>query len=143
MELDPIGYVESALRDQAAAPKQGNEGAPDAWLVLGERVATGIDGLRVGDDVFVLTWLPESRRDVLRVHPRDDLANPERGVFATRSSDRPNPIGLHRVRILQIDGLRLQVRDLEAIHGTPIVDIKPVIDADRDSGDENGTRGPA
>ena len=132
MELEPIGYVESSLRDQAAAPKQANEGAPEAWLVLDERVATGLEGLRVGDDVFVLTWLHESRRNVLRVHPRDDLSNPERGVFTTRSSDRPNPIGLHRVRILRIDGPRLQVRSLEAIDGTPVLDIKPVIDADRD-----------
>ena len=132
MELDPIGHVESPLRDQAAAPKQGTEGAPEAWLVFEERVATGLDGLQVGDDVFVLTWLHQSRRDVLRVHPRDDLSNPERGVFTTRSSDRPNPIGLHRVRILRIDGLRVQVRNLEAIDGTPILDVKPVIDADRD-----------
>ena len=132
MELEPIGYVESSLRDQAAAPKQANEGAPEAWLVLDERVATGLEGLRVGDDVFVLTWLHQSRRNVLRVHPRDDLSNPERGVFTTRSSDRPNPIGLHRVRILRIDGPRLQVRSLEAIDGTPVLDVKPVIDADRD-----------
>ena len=131
MELDPIGYVESSLRDRAAAPMQGNEGAPDAWLVFDERVATGLDGLQAGDDVFVLTWLHQSRRDVLRVHPRDDRSLPERGVFTTRSPERPNPLGLHRVRILQIDGLRVQVRNLEAIDGTPIVDVKPVIDADR------------
>ena len=110
---------------------QGNEGAPEAWLVFDERVATGLDGLQAGDDVFVLTWLHQSRRDVLRVHPRDDRSVPERGVFTTRSPERPNPLGLHRVRILQIDGLRVQVRNLEAIDGTPIVDVKPVIDADR------------
>ena len=143
MELDPIGSVESPLRDQAAAPKQGNEGAPAAWLAFDERVAAGLDGLQVGDDVFVLTWLHQSQRDVLRVRPRDDLSNPERGVFTTRSSDRPNPIGLHRVRILRIDGLRLQVRNLEAIDGTPVVDIKPVIDADRDPAGDDGPRGPA
>ena len=134
MELTPIGYVESPLRDQADAPKQGNEGAPDAWLVFDERAAPGLDGLRVGDDVFVLTWLHQSRRDVLRVHPRDDHSNPERGVFTTRSAERPNPIGLHRVRVLEIDGLRVQVRNLEALDETPIVDVKPVVDADRDGG---------
>ncbi len=134
MELTPIGYVESPLRDQADAPKQGTEGAPDAWLVFDERAAPGLDGLRVGDDVFVLTWLHQSRRDVLRVHPRDDRSNPERGVFTTRSAERPNPIGLHRVRVLEIDGLRVQVRNLEALDETPIVDVKPVVDADRDGG---------
>lgn len=131
MELAPIGYVESTLRDRAAAPKQGNEGAPDAWLAFDEQVAPGLDGLRVGDDVFVLTWLHQSRRDVLRVHPRDDLANPERGVFTTRSAERPNPIGLHRVQVREIDGLRVRVANLEALDGTPIIDVKPVIDADR------------
>ncbi len=134
MELDPIGHVESPLRDLTAAPKQGNEGAPEAWLVFDERVATGLDGLAAGDDLFVLTWLHQSRRDVLRVHPRSDRSNPERGVFTTRSPERPNPIGLHRVRVLRIDGLRVQVRNLEAIDGTPVVDVKPVIDADRDAG---------
>jgi tRNA-Thr(GGU) m(6)t(6)A37 methyltransferase TsaA len=131
VELDQIAYVESPLRDRAAAPKQGNEGAPEAWLVFDERVAAGLDGLRTGDDVFVLTWLHQSRRDALRVHPRDDRSNAERGVFTTRSPERPNPIGLHRVRILRIDGLRVQVQNPEAIDGTPIVDLKPVIDADR------------
>ncbi len=134
MELDPIGHVDSPLRDRTTAPKQGNEGAPEAWLVFDERVATGLDGLTVGDDLFVLTWLHESRRDVLRVHPRDDRSNPERGVFTTRSPERPNPIGLHRVRVLRIDGPHVQVSSLEAIDGTPIVDVKPVIDADRDEG---------
>ena len=125
--LEPIGVVESPLTDPAAAPKQGFEGSPDAWLVLEPQVSEGLDGLRAGDEVIVLTWLDRARRDVLRVHPRDDPANPERGVFSTRSADRPNPIGLHRVQILAVDGLRLQVRDLEALDGTPIVDIKPVL----------------
>jgi tRNA-Thr(GGU) m(6)t(6)A37 methyltransferase TsaA len=125
--LEPIGVVESPLTDPAAAPKQGSEGSPDAWLVLEPQVSEGLDGLRAGDEVIVLTWLDRARRDILRVHPRDDPANPERGVFSTRSADRPNPIGLHRVQILAVDGLRLQVRDLEALDGTPIVDIKPVL----------------
>jgi tRNA-Thr(GGU) m(6)t(6)A37 methyltransferase TsaA len=125
--LKPIGVVESPLTDPATAPKQGFEGSPKAWLVLEPQVSEGLDGLRAGDEVIVLTWLDRARRDVLRVHPRDDPANPERGVFSTRSADRPNPIGLHRVKILAVDGLRLQVRDLEALDGTPIVDIKPVL----------------
>jgi tRNA-Thr(GGU) m(6)t(6)A37 methyltransferase TsaA len=130
VELVAIGIVESPLVDVDAAPKQGNEGAPEAWLVLEERVAPALDGLRVDDEIFVLTWLHESRRDVLRVHPRDDPSNPERGVFSTRSAERPNPIGLHRVRIVAIDGKRLRVRNLEAMNGTPVIDIKPVIEAD-------------
>lgn len=138
MELTPIGFVESTLVDRSAAPKQGHEGAPDAWLVFDERVAAGLDGLHVDDDVFVLTWLHLSRRDVLRVHPRGDVSNPERGVFTTRSPERPNPIGLHRVRILAIDRLRIQVGSLEALDGTPIVDIKPVIAFD-DSGATGAT----
>jgi tRNA-Thr(GGU) m(6)t(6)A37 methyltransferase TsaA len=130
VDLVPIGFVESPLLDKALAPKQGYEGSPDTWLVFEESVSDGLDGLRAGDDVFVLTWLHLASRDVLRTIPRDDPANPEQGVFNTRSSDRPNPIGLHRVRILAIEGRRLQVRNLEAVNETPIVDIKPVIRAD-------------
>jgi tRNA-Thr(GGU) m(6)t(6)A37 methyltransferase TsaA len=127
MELVPIGIVESPLTDPAVAPKQGNEGSPDAWLVVDERVAAGLDGIARGDEMLVLTWLHRARRDVLRVHPRDDPANPERGVFSTRSSDRPNPIGLHRVQVIDIDGSRIHVRNLEAVNGTPILDVKPVL----------------
>ena len=127
IELVPIGVVESPLTDRAAAPKQGDEGAPDAWLVLVPGVLDGLDGLRPGDEVIVLTWLHRARRDVLRVHPRDDRSNPERGVFTTRSADRPNPIGLHRVHIAEIDGGRILVRGLEAVDGTPVVDLKPVL----------------
>jgi tRNA-Thr(GGU) m(6)t(6)A37 methyltransferase TsaA len=126
-EIRPVGYVESPLEDRARAPKQGYEGAPDAWLVFNPDVAAGIRDLAVGDDVFVLTWLHQAQRDVLAVHPRDDPRNPETGVFSTRSQDRPNPIGLHRVHIVAIDGLRLLVRPLEAFNRTPIVDIKPVL----------------
>ena len=130
MELAAIGKVESSLVDPASAPKQGSDGAPDSWVVVEPQMADALDGLAVGDEIFVLTWLHQSDRDVLRVHPRDDPRNPERGVFSTRSADRPNPIGLHRVEIAAIDGLRLQVRNLEAVDGTPVVDIKPVIATD-------------
>jgi tRNA-Thr(GGU) m(6)t(6)A37 methyltransferase TsaA len=126
-EIRPIGYVESALVDRETAPKQGFEGAPEAWLVFDPEVARGIRDLAVGTDVFVLTWLDRAQRDVLAVHPRDDPRNPVTGVFSTRSQDRPNPIGLHRVHIAAIDGLRVRVRDLEAFDGTPIVDVKPVL----------------
>ena len=126
-ELRPIGHVESPLVDRESAPKQGFEGAPDAWLVFDPDVAEGIRDLAVGADVFVLTWLHRAQRDVLAVHPRDDPRNPKTGVFSTRSQDRPNPIGLHRVHIAAIDGLRVLVRDLEAFDGTPIVDVKPVL----------------
>jgi tRNA-Thr(GGU) m(6)t(6)A37 methyltransferase TsaA len=127
MELVPIGRVESSLTDPAAAPKQGFEGGPDAWLVLEPRYLEALDGLAPGDEVIVLTWLHRGDRDVLRVHPRDDPRNPERGVFATRSQDRPNPIGLHEVTVVAIDGARVLVRDLEAVDGTPVVDLKPVL----------------
>ena len=127
MSLVPIGVVSSPLTDPAAAPKQGFEGAPDAWLVLEPRVAAGLDGMRPGDEIIVVTWLHRARRDILRVHPRDDRSNPERGVFTTRSADRPNPIGLHRVEVAAIDGTRVRVRGLEAVDGTPVVDLKPVL----------------
>jgi tRNA-Thr(GGU) m(6)t(6)A37 methyltransferase TsaA len=127
-EVIPIGEVESLLTDAASAPKQGYEGAPDAWLVFEPGVLEGLQGLRRGDRVVVVTWLDRARRDVLRVHPRDDLANPMQGVFNTRSADRPNPIGLHQVEIVSVDGPRILVRNLEALDGTPIADIKPVLD---------------
>lgn len=126
-EVTAIGRVSSSLTDPAVAPKQGHEGAPEAWVVLEPEVLDGLDGLRPGDEVIVLTWLDRARRDVLRVHPRDDPAAPVRGVFTTRSADRPNPIGLHPVEVLEVDGSRLRVRDLEAVDGTPVVDIKPVL----------------
>jgi tRNA-Thr(GGU) m(6)t(6)A37 methyltransferase TsaA len=126
-ELVPIGYVESPLREPADAPKQGSEGAPDAWLVLEPRVIEALEGIGPGDRVIVLTWLDRARRDVLRVHPRDDPRNPLRGVFATRSADRPNPIGLHEVEVVAVEGSRVRVGPLEAVDGTPILDLKPVI----------------
>jgi tRNA-Thr(GGU) m(6)t(6)A37 methyltransferase TsaA len=126
-EITPIGRVESPLTDVAAAPNQGDEGAPDAWLVFEPAVREGLDGIRAGDEILVLTWLDRARRDVLRLHPRGDRSRPQQGVFTTRSPDRPNPIGLHRVRVLAVDGLRVNVSDLEALDGTPIVDVKPVL----------------
>lgn len=127
-ELRPIGWVESPLVDREAAPKQGDEGSPEAWLVFDQVVSEGRRDLRRGTDIIVLTWLNRARRDVLRVHPRGDPANPEQGVFSTRSPDRPNPIGLHRVEVMAIEGTRVCVRNLEALDGTPIVDVKPVLD---------------
>jgi tRNA-Thr(GGU) m(6)t(6)A37 methyltransferase TsaA len=127
LPLIPIGRVESPLVDPAEAPKQGHEGAPGAWLVLEESVLEGLDGIVPGTRLVVLTWLDRARRDVLRVHPRDDLRNPERGVFSTRSADRPNPIGLHEVEVVSIDASRVQVRHLEAVDGTPVLDLKPVL----------------
>ena len=127
MELVAIGTVESPLTDRASAPMQGDEGAPDAWLAFDASVADALDGIAVGDDLLLLTWFDRAERDVLRVRPRRAPARPEQGVFSTRSPDRPNPIGLHRVTVLAIDGLRLRVSDLEALDGTPIVDVKPVL----------------
>ena len=126
-DVRPIGRVESPLVDRASAPKQGDEGAPDAWLVFDAKVADGLDGIAVGDRLLLFTWFDRAARDVLRVHPRSNRSNPEQGVFNTRSPDRPNPIGLHRVTVLAIDGLRVQVSDLEALDGTPVVDVKPVL----------------
>jgi tRNA-Thr(GGU) m(6)t(6)A37 methyltransferase TsaA len=126
-EFTPIGSVESPLTDVASAPRQGDEGGPDAWIVFDAPVLPALEGLNVGDEIILLTWLHRGRRDVLRVHPRGDLARPLQGVFSTRSPDRPNPIGLHRVEILSIDGSRLHVRNLEAVDGTPILDVKPVL----------------
>ncbi len=126
-ELRPIGRVESSLTDPTAAPKQGDEGAPEAVLVFDEKVAEGLLSMREGDEILLLTWLDRADRDVLAVHPRDDPSNLETGVFSTRSAARPNPIGLHRAEVLAIDGTRVQVRSLEAIDGTPILDVKPVL----------------
>jgi tRNA-Thr(GGU) m(6)t(6)A37 methyltransferase TsaA len=127
--LTPIGAIESPLTDLAAAPKQGTEGAPAAWLVFESAFQDGLRDLQIGDEVLVLTWLDRADRDVLHVHPRDDLTQPRRGVFSTRSADRPNPIGIHRVQIVaQMGNLRFQVQPLEAIDKTPIIDIKPVLD---------------
>lgn len=127
--LQPIGVVESTLTQLAAAPMQGDEGAPEAWLVIRPEAAAGLMGLSVGDEIIVLTWLHLSDRDVLQVHPRSDNNRPLAGVFATRSPDRPNPIGLHRVSVLEVGDDRLRVGPLEALDGTPIVDIKSLLSA--------------
>lgn len=126
-EVTPIGTVRSPLTDRASAPKQGNEGSPDAWLEFVPGVLDGLEDIRAGERVIVLTWLDRARRDVLRTRPRDDPANPEVGVFSTRSPDRPNPIGLHVVEVLSRDRGRLRVRNLEALDGTPVIDLKPVL----------------
>jgi tRNA-Thr(GGU) m(6)t(6)A37 methyltransferase TsaA len=127
-EIVPIGWVESPLTDRAQAPRQGDEGAPPAWIVFEPGVTEGIRDLRPGTEILVLTWLDRAQRDVLVTRPRDDPQNPLRGVFSTRSPDRPNPIGLHRVRVVTVDGLRVLVHGLEAIDGTPVADVKPVLD---------------
>jgi tRNA-Thr(GGU) m(6)t(6)A37 methyltransferase TsaA len=125
--LRPIGFVRSSLRQREAAPNQGSEGAPDAWLEVNPTFAEALEGLADGDDLIVITWLHRADRDILKVHPRGNLHLPLTGVFATRSPDRPNPLGLHRVTLRAIAGNRLRVGPLEAIDGTPVVDIKPVL----------------
>ena len=122
-----IGHVRSSLKDPAQAPKQGDEGAPDARIEILPEFAAGLEGLGPGVEVLLLTWLHRADRAVLKVHPRDDVTRPLAGVFGTRSADRPNPIGLHRVQVLAIDGHTLTVRGLEAIDGTPVIDLKPVL----------------
>jgi tRNA-Thr(GGU) m(6)t(6)A37 methyltransferase TsaA len=126
-ELHPIGVVRSPLADRASAPCQGDEGAPDAWIEVTRSVVEALEGIAPGDELIVLTWLHEARRDVLKVRPRGDESRPLAGVFATRSPDRPNPLGLHRVTVLELAPGKLKVGPLEAIDGTPVVDIKPVL----------------
>jgi tRNA-Thr(GGU) m(6)t(6)A37 methyltransferase TsaA len=128
--IQPVGRVESTLVDLADAPKQGDEGAPDAWIVIDPAFVAALDGLESGNEVFVLTWLDRAERSTLAVHPRDNPANPLRGVFSTRSADRPNPVGLHRAEIIAIDGNRVQVHGIEALDGTPVVDLKPTLGDD-------------
>lgn len=131
VQLQVVGYVRSPLTDRDSAPKQGDEGAPDAWLEFDAAFADAMRDLAPGADLLILTWLDRADRDVLVVHPRGDLSRPPTGVFATRSPDRPNPLGLHRVTVLRVDGLRVLVRDLEALDGTPVVDVKPVLSGER------------
>ena len=128
-QVEPIGWVESPLTERAQAPRQGDEGAPTAWLVFDPRVADGLRDLATGTEIIVLTWLDRADRTVLVTRPRDDPARPPTGVFSTRSPDRPNPIGLHRVRILATEGPRILVGPLEALDKTPVIDVKPVLDA--------------
>ena len=130
-DVRPVGTVRSELTHLAAAPCQGDEGAPGAWVELEQWALPALDGVAAGEDALLLTWLDRADRDVLRVHPRGDRERPIAGVFATRSPDRPNPIGVHRVRVLEIDGGRLRVAALEALDGTPVLDIKPVLGDER------------
>lgn len=125
--LRPVGVVRSPLRDRSAAPRQGDEGGAEAVVAFERGIADALGGIEVGDELVLLTWLHEASRDVLEVHPRSDETRPLTGVFATRSPDRPNPIGLHRVTVVGVDGLELAVRPLEAIDGTPVIDVKPVL----------------
>ncbi|HUW02576.1 MAG TPA: tRNA (N6-threonylcarbamoyladenosine(37)-N6)-methyltransferase TrmO [Acidimicrobiales bacterium] len=131
IELRPIGTVESELTDRADAPKQADEDAPPAWIVLEPAYLDGLTGIQPGTDLFVLTWLHEAERDILLVHSRGDLSRPETGVFSVRSPVRPNPIGLHLTKVVEVDGNRVKVAALEAIDGTPVLDLKPRLGDER------------
>ena len=132
-EIKPIGVIRSELVSRKAAPCQGNECAPDAWIELNSAVAEGLDGIAVGSEIILITWFHKAHRDILKLHPRRDKSNPMTGVFSTRSPDRPNPLGLHRVTVLKITGNRIKAGPIEAIDGTPVVDIKPVLLQSTDS----------
>jgi len=127
VQLRPVGRIRSSLKKRSDAPRQGSEGAPDAWLEIDPSLADALDGLEVGDEILVITWLHAADREVLKVHPRSDRRNRLTGVFATRSPDRPNPLGLHPVVVRAIEGNRLRIGPIEAIDQTPVVDIKPVL----------------
>lgn len=129
-DVKAIGRVESPLTDLESAPRQADEGAPEAWLTFEPEMLEGLRSIRSGDEVIVITWLDRARRDVLSVHLRGDASRAQEGVFSTRSPHRPNPIGLHRVEITAVDCLRLRVRSLEALNGTPIIDVKPILSED-------------
>src|SRR6516162_4251649 len=126
-DLRPIGVIRSTLKKQSEAPKQGSEGAPEAWIEIEPWAVAGLHTLKAGDKIWVITWLHQGNREVLQVHPRSDPKRALTGVFATRSPDRPNPLGLHPVRVLEIARNRLRDERIEAIDGTPVVDMKPVI----------------
>lgn len=131
--IEPIGVIRSELATREAAPKQGSEGGPDAWLEVHPTFEEGLEGIAVGDDVILVTWFHKAQRNILKLHPRRDKNRPLTGVFSTRSPDRPNPLGLHRVTVRQISGNRLRVGPIEAVDGTPVVDIKPVLPRSADS----------
>ncbi|HUZ96066.1 MAG TPA: tRNA (N6-threonylcarbamoyladenosine(37)-N6)-methyltransferase TrmO [Edaphobacter sp.] len=132
-DIAPIGYVRSVLKERAGAPRQGSEGAPDARLEIDAAFVRGLDGIEAGQEIWIFTWLHQGERSVLEVHPRGDVRNAVKGVFATRSPDRPNPIGLHLAKVLSVDGCLLAVQGLEAIDGTPVIDIKPALECRRDA----------
>jgi tRNA-Thr(GGU) m(6)t(6)A37 methyltransferase TsaA len=125
--IQPIGVIQSEIKNRKDAPMSGNEGAPNAFLKIEPAYIDGLDRMRAGDEIIVITWLHQAHRDVLKVHPRGNKSNPLTGVFSTRSPDRPNPLGLHRVKVLEIVNSRLQIGPIEVIDGTPVVDIKPVV----------------
>ena len=125
--IEPVGVIRSELSSRAEAPKQGYEGSPDAWLEISKVFAEGLEGIGVGDEIILITWFHKGHRNILKLHPRGDRSRPLTGVFSTRSPDRPNPLGLHRVTVREISGNRLRVGPIEAIDGTPVVDIKPVL----------------
>lgn len=127
--IEPIGVIRSVIKDRSEAPKQGSEGAPNAILDMNPRYMDGLDRIQVGDEIIVITWLHSAHRDVLKVHPRGEPSNPLTGVFSTRSPDRPNPLGLHRVKVLEINLGRLRIGPIEAIDGTPVIDIKPIVES--------------
>ena len=127
-EVVPVGWVKSPLTEKAQAPRQADEGAPPAWLVFEAAVTDAIRDIRPGTEILVLTWLDRADRSVLLTIPRGDPRNPMTGVFSTRSPDRPNPVGLHRVRVIAVDGLRVRVDHLEFLDGTPVIDVKAVLD---------------
>jgi len=131
--LRPIGVIRSPIKNRSEAPKQGPEGAPDVWLEVEAFALDALDGIAVGDDLVILTWLHQARREVLQVHPRSEPNRRLTGVFATRSPDRPNPLGLHRVTVRKMEKRRLLIGPVEAIDGTPVVDIKPALSCSRDS----------
>jgi tRNA-Thr(GGU) m(6)t(6)A37 methyltransferase TsaA len=141
LSLTPVGVVRSELKDRDDAPMQGDEGAPDARIELLPDYADALQGITPGQKVVLITWLHRAERDVLQVHPRGDKNRPLTGVFATRSPARPNPIGLHTVEVLKIDGTHLEVGPLEAIDGTPVLDIKRVLEPPASKKDEQGGRG--
>jgi tRNA-Thr(GGU) m(6)t(6)A37 methyltransferase TsaA len=131
--IKPIGVIRSELVSREEAPNQGSEGSPDAWLEVYSSFAEGLEGIGVGDDIILITWFHKAHRDILKLHPRRDKSRPLTGAFSTRSPDRPNPLGLHRVTVREISGNRLRVGPLEAIDGTPVIDIKPVLPRSADS----------
>lgn len=131
--IEPIGVIRSELTSREAAPRQGDEGAPDAWLDVNATIAAGLDGIAAGSEIIVITWFHQAHRDRLTLHPRGDPDRALTGVFATRSPDRPNPLGLHRVTVREIAGTSLRVGPIEAIDGTPLVDIKPVLPESSDA----------
>ena len=127
--IEPIGIIRSEIKNREDAPLFYTEGAPNAFLEILPAYIEGLDRMQVGDEIIVITWFHRAHRDVLKVHPRGDPSNPLTGVFSTRSPDRPNPLGLHRVRVLEINPGRLHIGPIEAIDGTPVVDIKPVVES--------------